>query len=169
MLSSRRRNRVSGLYRDRIGRGLDLDEQSFGDCPLLIERLFTATIAVNGVDTVLQCAQTVLIADSIAPQITCPPDVALDTQTMRAPPRRPDCDPYADAPAQPAPDGGHIVRVWTATDACGNTASCEQTLTVPDATAPQLSLVCPPDTTLYLDGDCANDTFLDLRHGDRIG
>lgn len=150
-----------------------LDEQSFGECPLLIERLFTAAIAVNGVDTVLQCAQTVLITDFTAPQITCPPAVALDCGVSLDPENAgtatatDDCSAvivtYADAPAQPAPDGGQsIVRVWTATDACGNSSSCEQTLTVPDAAPPQLSLDCPPDTTLFLNGDCANDTFLDL-------
>src|SRR5207253_5639194 len=45
-----------------------------------------------------------------------------------------------------------IGRTWTATDACGNSASCVQTITVRDTTKP--SLTCPPDLVL----ECPADT-----------
>ena len=37
------------------------------------------------------------------------------------------------------PENYTIVRVWTATDACGNVATAEQTVTVEDNTPPTLS------------------------------
>jgi hypothetical protein len=43
-----------------------------------------------------------------------------------------------------------INRTWTATDDCGNSARCTQTVTVRDATAP--AIVCPADWTV-LQGD----------------
>src|SRR5262249_29157761 len=39
-----------------------------------------------------------------------------------------------------------IVRTWTATDACGNSASCVQTITIQDTTPPNLT--CQPDRTV---------------------
>src|SRR5205823_6795761 len=45
-----------------------------------------------------------------------------------------------------------IARTWTATDACGNNASCVQIITVRDTSKP--SLTCPPDLVL----ECPADT-----------
>src|SRR5207244_1040263 len=46
-----------------------------------------------------------------------------------------------------------ISRTWTATDACGNSSSCVQTITVRDITSPNITcpsnvvLECPADTS----------------------
>ncbi|WP_437127410.1 HYR-like domain-containing protein, partial [Maribellus mangrovi] len=42
-----------------------------------------------------------------------------------------------------------IERTWTATDACGNVASCTQLIKVEDTTPPVI--VCPPDVTVECD------------------
>ncbi|MDH3216840.1 MAG: T9SS type A sorting domain-containing protein, partial [Candidatus Krumholzibacteria bacterium] len=45
-----------------------------------------------------------------------------------------------------------IVRTWTATDACGNSSSCDQTIQVVDTTPPVIA--CPPNVTV----DCLDST-----------
>ena len=45
-----------------------------------------------------------------------------------------------------------IARRWTATDDCGNSTNCVQTITVRDISKP--ALVCPPDLVL----ECPADT-----------
>ena len=47
-----------------------------------------------------------------------------------------------------------IVRTFTATDACGNSTSASQTITVEDTTAPELSI--PAD---YI--ECSDELILD--------
>src|SRR5205085_12327142 len=39
-----------------------------------------------------------------------------------------------------------VTRTWKVTDACGNFATCQQTITYQDGTAPVIS--CPPDRQL---------------------
>ena len=48
---------------------------------------------------------------------------------------------------------GTIVRIWTATDGCGNQNTCNQIITVVDTTPPQFTS-CPSDQTLSADDDC---------------
>jgi hypothetical protein len=48
-----------------------------------------------------------------------------------------------------------INRMWIATDDCGNSSTCLQTISVQDTTPP--SLICPPNLTL----ECSDDTSPD--------
>ena len=42
-----------------------------------------------------------------------------------------------------------ITRTWTASDACGNSASCNQSIPIDDATPP--SITCPANVTIECD------------------
>src|SRR5690606_41167704 len=49
------------------------------------------------------------------------------------------------------PEAYSFVRTWTATDNCGATATCTQTITVVDTQAPMIS--CPADVTVACTAD----------------
>jgi len=136
-----------------------------GSCPVTVTRTFTATLSAGDLDTVVVCTQLLQWGDTTAPEITCPPDVELscgdpiDPANVGAAIGVDDCGTvvmtYADFPlTEGAAAVEGTLRIWTATDGCGNTAVCEQTIAVPDATPPVITLACPPDTALSFVGDC---------------
>jgi hypothetical protein len=43
-----------------------------------------------------------------------------------------------------------ITRTWTATDSCGNSAQCSQTLTVADTIAPTVNILSPPSGSVFI-------------------
>ena len=146
---------------------------TFGSCPVTVVRTFTAQWSHADFDTTLSCTQTLLLSDTAAPVITCPPDAELGCGDA------PDPDStgwatatdacgtvvvtYSDAALELSQENAEgILRVWTATDACGNSASCEQAIALPDFTAPTIELVCPPDTQLTFDGGCNDPLELQL-------
>jgi large repetitive protein len=108
------------------------------------------------------CSQLIAINDNVAPTITCPATATLACATL-IPPALPflgtavdNCTGSVTVTAgteQSYPGSCYDpltkIRVYTATDACGNAATCQQTIKV----APQL--VTPP-TNLTLDA-CFND------------
>src|SRR5437667_9608045 len=53
---------------------------------------------------------------------------------------------YSDSVSNTCGGSKILSRTWTATDACGNRASCVQTITVRDTTPP--SITCPTNITL---------------------
>jgi hypothetical protein len=84
--------------------------------------------------------------DGMAPEISCPADTVLtcgDSTTtnitgVATAAGNCDSDPqitYTDSVFGACPTGMTITRTWTATDACGNSASCEQIITVNPPTA----------------------------------
>ena len=119
-----------------------------------IARVWTATDACGHAAS---CTQTLRIIDTTVPLIVCPADLSLecgastnvaDTGLASG---TDTCGTAAvtvvDAVTPGACAGARtIARVWTATDACGNAASCTQTLRVIDTTVPLI--VCPADLSL---------------------
>ncbi|MEK6643079.1 MAG: thrombospondin type 3 repeat-containing protein [Planctomycetota bacterium] len=118
------------------------------------------------------CTDTVAINDMEPPVITCPPDAQVDCNVSIDPIQNPmigvataidNCTSqpaitYADAPA-PTVRGGSscpfqsIVRTWTATDACGNTDTCEQLITQSDFTPPSVNN-CNASESVLMDASC---------------
>ncbi len=102
------------------------------------------------------CTQVIQIVDDEAPVIQCPSSYAISCEVDRSP----DTQGWALATDNCTPAGmisitydddisnltgcngtGNLVRTWTAKDACGNTSSCVQTITITDTKAP---VVIPP-------------------------
>lgn len=129
-----------------------------GSCPLTIRRTWTVTDSCGLSNS---CEQLITVQDVTPPTIVCDADVtaACDQPADAAVPGQPevsdDCDSsvtltFEDQPAEGCPSA--ITRVWTATDDCGNTSTCSQTVRISDSTPPQLA--CPPDITI----DCQSPT-----------
>lgn len=134
-----------------------------GSCPgaFTLVRTWSATDDCGNTST---CEQTIVVDDTTPPVISCPADVTLDcpadtTAATNGTATATDaCDnnptiSYSDIVTAGSCNGIFMVeREWTATDACGNSMTCTQTLTIEDNTAP--AIVCPADMTL----DCPADT-----------
>lgn len=119
--------------------------------------------ATNGVGAPASCSFNVTVNDNQAPVVNCPPDVAAsaapnscDASVNVGTPSVVDNDPSVTASgtrsdAQPLSATypvGTTTITWTATDAAGNSGSCQQTVTVADATAPVITLNGPAATTV---------------------
>ncbi|MEM7390899.1 MAG: HYR domain-containing protein, partial [Verrucomicrobiota bacterium] len=128
-----------------------------GTCPQAqtINRTWTAT---DGAANMAACTQSITVADTTEPMITCPADVTVECDSSSASAATgvatatDNCDTNvtvaeSDAVAAGAcPQEETITRTWTATDDCGNSASCTQVVTVVDTTAPMIT--CPADVTV---------------------
>lgn len=133
------------------------DQEAVGSCPQnrVITRTWTAT---DRCGNHASCDQTITLADHLAPVLTCPANIEVlceqgtDPSVTGQATAHDDCDPapsvtYSDVSnAGCCPIVSTIQRTWTATDACGNSVSCVQTIRIRDARAPVLH--CPPDITI---------------------
>lgn len=111
-------------------------------------------------DNIMMCAPAL-------PEITCPADVTLSCEDSTDPAdtgMATTVDICGAAPVITSADVSTqgtgcdqytytITRTWTATDAAGNMATCEQLITVEDTTVPMIT--CPVDATIECDGDAS--------------
>jgi len=119
----------------------------------LILRTWTAADECNNS---ISCVQKITVRDTTKPTISCPPDLVLDcpadttTNATGVATAQDTCNQvsirYIDAVTNNCGATKFIARTWTATDACGNSASCVQKITVRDVTGPIIT--CPPDLVL---------------------
>ena len=120
-------------------------------------------LATDGCGNTSTCAQIITVFDNTAPSLTCPtgitvqcaalvpaPNIALVTATDN-------CSGTATITHvgdvisnQTCPNRYTVTRTYRATDLCGNSATCNQIITVFDDTPPMLS--CPVNITVQ----CAN-------------
>ena len=132
------------------------DSNAGGPCPQsgTITRTWLATDDCGNTST---CAQIIVVSDNTPPTIACPANVTIQCTASTAPANTgsataTDCDPapvvtFTDATVGGAcPQERTITRTWVATDACGNSSTCNQTIVVDDSVAP--AIVCPANITI---------------------
>jgi hypothetical protein len=122
---------------------------------------YTVKLTITSQSTTITavCTKTVSVVDQTAPVLSgCPGNVTVDFCSVPAP------APVTATDNCPAPGTQVIVtfletrsngqngcsnvitRKWTARDACGNTATCGQTITIVDKAPPLIT--CPPSVTI---------------------
>src|SRR5579859_7480571 len=94
--------------------------------------------------------QTITVHDTTPPTITAPPSLVLEcpadttTNNTGVAVAQDGCSSvtlsYSDVVSNTCGASSIITRTWTATDACGNSASAVQTITVQDTTPPTLTI-----------------------------
>ncbi|MEM7105474.1 MAG: Ig-like domain-containing protein [Bacteroidota bacterium] len=127
---------VTGMDMNNGGAGCTAD-------PLIITRTWTFTDVCGNSSSV---SQTITVADDTAPVFDpAPGDVTVecvsDVPAMTDLGYTDNCDGSgtvtgSDGPLTGGTCGGTITRTWTFTDACGNTGTASQTITVNDTTDP---------------------------------
>jgi hypothetical protein len=127
--------------------------------PLVITRTYTATDATGATAT---CVQTFTVVDNVVPTITCPANttIACTASTLPAATGTATATDNCDATvtisssdviiAGACPQESTINRTWLATDDCGNTSTCLQTIVVDDSVPP--AIVCPGNVTVACGG-----------------
>jgi len=126
-------------------------------CNVICNVILTVTDEAGCSDT---CETTVTIQDTMPPDIICPDDRTIECDESSDPGNTgesiatDDCDPnpiinFADVitPGD-CTNGETITRTWTATDYCGNSSSCVQTIEVVDTTKPNCQCNTPATGTI---------------------
>jgi hypothetical protein len=128
-------------------------------CPTIITRTYQAADDCGNSAT---CQQIIIVQDFTPPVLTCPADIAINCQDPTTPAftgtatATDNCDPtpvvtYTDViTAGGCSDNKVITRTWSATDACGNSSLCVQTITVQDITPPVITS-CPSSVNTLAD------------------
>ncbi len=128
-------------------------------CPETITRTWTYTDACGNTSST---SQTITVIDTQAPVFDAPPaDITIDCTSGLLAGNvltwNDNCDGTGavlptDGPLVGGTCGGTITRTWTYTDACGNTATTTQTITVNDTQAPVLA-AAPANVNVECIGD----------------
>ena len=137
----------------------DVFETTSDDCDMIhvITRTWIVTDACGNAAT---ATQVTTVVDTTNPVITCPSNVTVDCNESTDPSSTGSASAvdacgmttieYLDGPTT-GDCPMSFVRTWTATDDCGNTSTCDQTISIDDNDAPTFTDV-PSDLTL----DCSD-------------
>ncbi|PWL30358.1 MAG: hypothetical protein DCO96_05090, partial [Fluviicola sp. XM-24bin1] len=144
---------------DGAGTVIGTDVSNGQTCPEIITRTWTYTDACGNTAST---SQTITVIDTQAPVFAAPPaDITIDCigglLSGNALVWTDNCDGAGaalptDGPLVGGTCGGTITRTWTYTDACGNTATVTQTITVNDNQAPVMA-AAPANATYQCIGD----------------
>lgn len=140
----------------------DVDNGAAGcsAAPRIVSRTITVTDPDSGQSE--DCTIDYIFVDNTMPGITCPADITIECDEDTSPANTGSAtgsDNCGGSPAitfadvvNPGPTAQDysITRSWTATDACGNTNTCVQTITIEDSTPPVPVCLNP---TVYLEPD----------------
>ncbi|MBI5387106.1 MAG: HYR domain-containing protein [Verrucomicrobia bacterium] len=131
-----------------------------GLCPKVIMRTYAASDSGNNVN---RCVQTIVVFDNIAPTITCGPNQTLEcgaAWTWATPTADDNCAATVSVASTvtnwACGSTYTATRTWLATDLCGNTAACSQSVTVQDTQPPLLA--CAANKTV----ECGSLWFFDI-------
>jgi hypothetical protein len=126
-------------------------------CNVICNVILTVTDEAGCSD---MCETTVTIQDTMPPDIICPDDSTIECDESSDPGNTgesiatDDCDPnpiinFSDVVTPgDCPNEETITRTWTATDYCGNSRSCVQTIDVVDTTKPNCECNTPATGTI---------------------
>ena len=120
---------------------------------------YTAVRTWRATDTcgnVATCSQTIVVADTLPPSLVCAADRLVECGfpwAFSGPAANDLCDgtnfslvivsTVTNPPSVDCPNMFSVVRTWRATDRCGNSSQCTQTILEMDSTPP--ALACPSD------------------------
>jgi hypothetical protein len=126
-----------------------------------LHRIYSAVDLCGNTAT---CVQTITVHDQTAPAITCPASVTVSCSADVPLPNigsigsTDNCDGPVAITVAPditthfeCANNYTLLRIYTATDGCGNTNTCSQTITVHDTTPP--SIICPVNITVSCSAD----------------
>lgn len=128
------------------------DEVVTENCENFIQKQLTRTwTVVDACGNSATCTQTINIIDDIAPEMSCPRGLTVDCgqsinpDSLGSKPTATDnCSAvtmtFVDDESMPTDcnfDTKTITRTWTAVDACGNSTTCTQVLTIHGAPCPE--------------------------------
>src|SRR6185369_13643598 len=155
---------LGGTATDTCGGTLSLSVSNAvndGPCGGSIQRTYTVTDACTNSAS---CTQIITVQDTLAPSITCPQNISVQCLS-NVPPAATNlaqflalggtagdnCDTnltlsVSNSPLLGGICGGTILRTYTVTDVCTNSASCTQTITVRDTLPP--SITCPQNISV---------------------
>ncbi|MFZ1946399.1 MAG: FlgD immunoglobulin-like domain containing protein [bacterium] len=134
----------------------DTDQVSGTACNGEVTRIYRVT---DGCGNITFVYQSFFILDTTNPYFTaaCPENTTAECGAVPTAPTltaADNCDAAVEVTFNQqttpgaCPPAYTLVRTWTATDDCGNTAQCVQTITVNDITAPVFDQACPTDATV---------------------
>ncbi len=122
----------------------------------VVTRTWTATDDCGNTDTGVR---VITVEDNTAPMVTAPADITVECDMVPVPGSAPpvvtdmcDMNPIITFSSNTVPGScvnEYVTTVtWTATDACGNSASDDQVITVQDNTFPTITGTLPTDVTV---------------------
>ncbi len=146
----------------------DDDDQGTSGCGQYSYTITRTWRATDNAGITATCEQIIMVQDNTAPIIDCPMDVSgsctdstLPTDTGMAT-ATDNCSAESEIVISSTDETNReidgcgaatfsITRTWTATDACGNTATCIQTISIADTEGPMVD--CPDNQMLACDTD----------------